>query len=88
MTDFSGIERRVGEECREAGRRQAKELLDGLARQLGYNPESAFFRNDDFHAAAEPLRRFAAERLGQQAFDRVWHEAEKAALEVLKKGNP
>lgn len=86
MSNFEGIERRVKDECRTVGTRKADQLVVTVGKALGYNPGSAWWAPEDFLAAIKPLREFAAKRFADVEFHRVWGEAEKAALDVLKKG--
>lgn len=86
MSTFQGIERRVRQECNSVGEREAHRLELVIAKQFGFNPQSTWWAPDDFQAAMKPLKAYAARRFAEMEFQRVWSEAEKAALEVLKKG--
>jgi hypothetical protein len=86
MSNFEGIERRVKEECRAVGKRKAREMFMRIGRELGYNPDSTWWAPDELQAAAQPIKEFAEKRFAELEFSRVWSDAERAALDVLKKG--
>ncbi len=87
MSNFAGIERRIKDECRTVGARKSDQLFITVGKALGYNPGSTWWAPEEFLAAIKPLRAFAANRFSDMEFSRVWNEAEKAALEVLKRGD-
>lgn len=86
MSTFQGIERRVRKECNSIGERKAVQLERSIGQQFGFNPQSTWWAPDDFQAAMKPLKAYAARRFADMEFQRVWSDAEQAALEVLKKG--
>ena len=86
MSDFQAIERRVKDECRAAAKKKTDELVASIATQLGYNPSGMFGPADEFQEAVKPLRRVAQNRFAAMEFNRLWEQAEKAALDSIKKG--
>lgn len=86
MSTFEGIERRVRQECKTIGERKAEQIAHSIGKQFGFNPDSTWWAPDDFQAAMKPLKEYATKRFTDMEFGRVWADAEKAALDVLKKG--
>ena len=84
---FPELERRVQRECDQVGQTKANKLVRDVGRQLGYNPDAGtWWASDEYLAAVKPLQKFAEKRLSEIEMRKVWGEAEKAALDVLKKG--
>ncbi len=87
MSRFEALERRVGDECRQVGEQKANQLVRSVGKTLGYNPEAGtWWTSDEYLAAVRPLKAFAEKRFAELEMRRVWGDAEKAALDVLKKG--
>lgn len=88
MSRFEALERRVREECRDVGNKKAYQLEQSVGKTLGFNPDvGTWWAGDEFLAAMKPLKAFAAKRFAELEMSRVWGDAEKAALDVLKKAN-
>lgn len=86
MTDFSGIERRVKDECGKVGISKADQLERSVGKMLGYNPDAGtWWASEEYLKALAPLKSFARKRYADLEMQRVWHEAEKAAMDVLKR---
>lgn len=86
MSEFKGIEDRIRRECDMIGQNKADELFKKVAVDLGYNPNGGtWWASDELLTALKPMRTFAKQRFADLEFQRVWADAEKAALDALKK---
>lgn len=84
MSNFAGIERRVRNECESHADRKTQELKNALANMLGYSGVRGY--PVEFNEALRPLLALAEERFTEMKMVEVWGDAEKAALDVLKRG--
>lgn len=86
MSNFAGIERRIRQECDAYAKGEAEKLLMDVAAKLGHSKPSFFYMDDVFKNALAPFRSLAIKRFTEMKMAEVWGDAEKAALDVLKRG--
>ena len=86
MSEFKGIEDRIRRECDQIGENKADELFKRVAVDLGFNPnDGTWWASNELLTSLRPMRAFAKQRFAELEFRRVWADAEKAALDALKK---
>lgn len=80
---FSGIEGRVKDACRARAKDDTRNLIAQIAAKLGH-PRTSYGYPQEFDRVIAELEKYAQRRFETIHFQKVWDEAEAAALASVK----